>query len=71
MQLAEYGTNPEVGCSEAFVNSLRKFLEGCGAKLEKKMKYLEDYDGEDRNDILEVSNKIWGFTEKQLEVLLY
>lgn len=69
-QLAVYGMHPKESCSEAFLNSLRKFFEGQQDKLEKKNKLAEDIGWDDTPQILEkVTNKTSGITEKQLEVI--
>lgn len=69
-QLARYGMQPDKCCSEAFINSLRKFLEDRRNKLEKKIKYVEDFGGDEKSEIIEkVAHKTSGITEKQLEVI--
>ncbi|KAJ4725928.1 DNA-directed RNA polymerase subunit [Melia azedarach] len=70
-QLARYGMQPDKCCSEAFINSLRKFLEDRRNKLEKKIKYVEDFGGDEKSEIIEkVAHKTSGITEKQLEVFM-
>ncbi|KAH9661159.1 DNA-directed RNA polymerase III subunit 1 [Citrus sinensis] len=67
-QLAAYGKE---SCSEAFLNSLRKFFEGQQDKLDKKIKFVEDIGWDDKSQILEeVTHKTSGITEKQLEVFI-
>lgn len=66
-QLAAYGKE---SCSEAFLNSLRKFFEVQQDKLDKKIKFVEDIGWDDKSQILEeVTHKTSGITEKQLEVI--
>lgn len=66
-QLAAYDKE---SCSEAFLNSLRKFFEGQQDKLDKKIKFVEDIGWDDKSQILEeVTHKTSGITEKQLEVI--
>ncbi|KAI9196764.1 hypothetical protein LWI28_026830 [Acer negundo] len=70
-QVAGYGMNPDKTCSEAFINSLRKFFESHRDKLERKIKLLEDFSGDRKSEILEeVAHKISGLTERQLEVFM-
>lgn len=67
-QLAAYGKE---SCSEAFLNSLRKFFEVQQDKLDKKIKFVEDIGWDDKSQILEeVTHKTSGITEKQLEVFI-
>ncbi|KAK1587161.1 hypothetical protein Q3G72_010241 [Acer saccharum] len=70
-QVAGYGMNPDKTCSEAFINSLRKFFESHRDKLERKIKLVEDFSGDRKSEILEeVAHKISGITERQLEVFM-
>lgn len=64
---------PEGGCSEAFRDSLSKFLkEKCVASLRNTMQNLEmDGDkqgGEDRRSLEKFYPNISGITSRQLEV---
>ncbi|XP_031282387.1 DNA-directed RNA polymerase III subunit 1 [Pistacia vera] len=70
-KLAEYGMNSDKCCSEAFIDSLRKFFEGRRDKLENKMKFIEDLSGDKNSDVLEkVVHKTSGITARQLEVFM-
>lgn len=71
-RLAECGVNSDKDCSEAFIDSLRKFFQGHRDKLEKKMKFIEDLSGDTNSEVLEkVVHKTSGITARQLEVVFY
>ncbi|XP_027150331.1 DNA-directed RNA polymerase III subunit 1-like isoform X1 [Coffea eugenioides] len=74
-RLSERDMTPEGGCSEAFRDSLSKFLKvKCVQNLEKTIESLkaqEDQQEEDHNSSFEnISSNISGFTSRQLEVFL-
>lgn len=66
-KLAGYGANPETHCSEAFINSLKKFLETRQNKLKQKIE--SNLSGDNNSEILEdTAYKVSGITKRQLEV---
>ncbi|XP_031105563.1 DNA-directed RNA polymerase III subunit 1-like isoform X2 [Ipomoea triloba] len=74
-RLSEHDTTPDGGCSAAFCNSLKEFIENnCVASLEKTRKDLkldgEHNAGEDLDALESITLNISGVTRKQLQVFL-
>ncbi|GLU11714.1 hypothetical protein SLE2022_284390 [Rubroshorea leprosula] len=68
-QLGKHG--PAGVCSEAFIKSLRGFLEKEKDKLKRMLESLENFSGKNKSEILEnIGHKISGITDKQLEVFI-
>nr|GLL22253.1 DNA-directed RNA polymerase III subunit 1-like isoform X2 [Ipomoea trifida] len=71
-RLSEHDTTPDGGCSAAFCNSLKEFIENnCVASLEKTRKDLkldgEHNAGEDLDALESITLNISGVTRKQLQ----
>ncbi|CDP20047.1 unnamed protein product [Coffea canephora] len=70
-RLSERDTTPEGGCSEAFRDSLSKFLKvKCVQNLEKTIESLKAQEEDHNSSFENISSNISGFTSRQLEVFL-
>ena len=72
-RLSKHDMTPDGGCSDAFKESLSKFIEECSERLECTRKMLtltvEQVEGENLNVLENVAQNISGVTSRQLQVL--